>query len=232
MTQRSTGAVLDDLDAQIAARSILQHPFYRAWSAGTLRRQDLAAYARLYYPHVAAFPGYLEAAANGADLAPVRAELQENLREERTEPLPHAELWLRFAAAVGAEPALVRAAEPAPAVQESVAEFRRLCAGSTAGALGALYAYESQQPEVSALKAAGLRDLYGVTDAEALSYFSVHAEADLRHRAGERRAIGLCVEAGAASEEVQSGAAGALAAYWRLLDAVTAECGAAPAPAE
>jgi pyrroloquinoline-quinone synthase len=225
MKTTSTQDALDDLDARIAARSILHHPFYRAWSAGALTRRHLAAYARLYYPHVAAFPEYLQAAAERAELPAVRAELMENLREERSEPRPHAELWLRFAEAVGADPAMVRAARPAPEVQQSVDEFRRLCAGTTAAALAALYAYESQQPEVSRAKAIGLRELYGVCDEEALSYFSVHAETDLRHRAGERRAIGLCLEAGASTQEIHDAAERALAAYGSLLDTVIIETG-------
>jgi pyrroloquinoline-quinone synthase len=222
-SSRSTEAVLDELDARIAKRSILDHPFYRAWSAGELTRQDLAAYARAYYPHVAAFPDYLQAAAERADLPAVRGELLDNLREERTVPCPHAELWLRFAAAVDADPAMVRAAEPSAAVRETLVEFHRLSSGPSAGALAALYAYESQQPEVSRQKSAGLREHYGLGEAGALSYFTVHAEADLRHRAGERRAIELCLEAGAGPEEVLAPAAEALEAYWHLLDAVMAE---------
>jgi pyrroloquinoline-quinone synthase len=228
MTQRNTQAVLDQLDASIAARSILDHPFYRAWSAGTLTREDLATYARVYYPHVAAFAGYLEAAVERADLPAVRAELLANLHEERTEPCPHGELWLRFAAAVGADAEGVRAARPAAAARQTVEEFRALCCGTPAAALAALYAYESQQPEVSRRKAEGLREHYGVTAEEALSYFAVHAEADLRHRAGERRALGLCLEAGAGAEEVHAAAQAALSAYWRLLDGVTAEMSAPP----
>jgi len=224
MTTRST---LDELDARIAARSILQHPFYRAWSAGTLTRDDLAVYARVYYPHVAAFPEYLRAAAERAELPGVRDELLDNLREEESVPRPHAELWLAFAAAVGADPAAVRAAAPAPAAGETVEEFRRLANGSTAAALAALYAYESQQPEVSRQKEAGLHERYGVAEAEALSYFTVHSEADLRHREGERRAIALCLEAGASADEVLTAADGALDAYWSLLDGVAAEIGLA-----
>jgi len=227
MPERIIDAVLDELDARIAAGSILGHPFYRAWSAGLLRREDLATYARVYYPHVAAFPEYLETAAERAELPAARAELLLNLREERTEPRPHAELWLRFAAAVGADPAAVRAAEATAAARECVDEFRRLCGGSTAAALAALYAYESQQPEVSCQKSAGLRAHYGVADPEALSYFSVHAEADQRHREGERRALALCLAAGADSREVLDAGEAALAVYWRLLDAVTEELGAA-----
>ncbi len=226
----TTEATLAELDTRIAARSILQHPFYRAWSAGTLTRADLATYARSYYPHVAAFPAYLRAAADAADAAAlpeVRAELLDNLREEETEPRPHAELWLGFAAAVGAEPAAVEAAQPTAATRGVVDEFERLCGSSTASALAALYAYESQQPEVSAQKAAGLRERYGVEDPEALAYFTVHAEADLRHRDGERRALGRCLEAGATAEEVLEAADGALTAYWNLLDGVMTEIAAA-----
>jgi pyrroloquinoline-quinone synthase len=224
MTIQST---LAELDARIAARSILQHPFYRAWSAGTLTRADLATYARVYYPHVAAFPEYLRSAIDGAELPAVRAELVENLREEESEPRPHAELWLAFSAAVGADPEAVCTAEPAASTREVVADFRRLCGTSTASALAALYAYESQQPEVSEQKAAGLRERYGVEDSSALAYFTVHSQADRRHRDGERHAIARCLEAGASGEEVLAAAEAALDAYWRLLDGVCAETMAA-----
>jgi pyrroloquinoline-quinone synthase len=228
MADRTSNAVLDELDARIAAGSILGHPFYRRWSAGALTRQDLATYARVYYPHVAAFPEYLEAAAERAELPAVRAELLANLREERTEPRPHAELWLRFAAAVGSDPATVLAATPAASARRTVDQFHRLCGSGTAAALAALYAYESQQPEVSSQKMAGLREHYGISDAAALSYFSVHAEADQRHRAGEREALALCLAAADCADEVLAAGQEALGAYWNLLDGVTEEIGAPP----
>lgn len=225
MAESAAGFILDELDARIAARSILDHPFYRAWSAGSLSRRDLATYARVYYPHVAAFPGYLEAAAERAELPAVRAELLDNLREERTVPSPHAKLWLDFAEAVGADPAEVSAAQPTAGARRTVDEFRRRCGTSAAAALAALYAYESQQPEVACRKVAGLREHYGIADPQALAYFTVHAEADERHRAGERRALALCLEAEPCAEEVRAAAQAALGAYWSLLDAVTEEIG-------
>jgi pyrroloquinoline-quinone synthase len=222
-----TQAVLDELDARIAARSILSHPFYRAWSAGELTRADLAIYARVYYPHVAGFPAHLESAAARAELPAVRAELLSNLHEERAVPAPHADLWLGFAAAVGCDPAAVAACAPEPAAERTVAEFRRLCGGSTGAALAALYAYESQQPEVSRRKEEGLREHYGVSDPEALGYFRVHAEADLRHRAGERQALAACLDAGEPTGEVLAAADAALTAYWGLLDGVSEQIAAA-----
>jgi pyrroloquinoline-quinone synthase len=53
--------ILATVDSMIAERSLLKHPFYQAWTAGTLSRERLQNYAVEYYPHVAAFPRYLSA---------------------------------------------------------------------------------------------------------------------------------------------------------------------------
>ena len=74
--------VLHTLDARVHARSILQHPFYIAWERGALTRAQLAIYARTYYPHVHAFPRYLEATIERTDDAASRVELERNLADE------------------------------------------------------------------------------------------------------------------------------------------------------
>ncbi len=232
----ATAAVLSELDALITERSILQHPFYRAWTSGALTREDLAVYARVYFPHVAAFPSYLRSAiAGGSAAADVHAHasivkdtLDENLRDELSVPAPHSELWLRFADAVGARRATVQAATtPTTAVAKVTATFTRLCESGSARALAALYAYESQQPAVSLEKIDGLKQRYDIADEQALSYFRVHAKADIAHREGERRALAACLDANATREEVLDAASRALDAYWHLLDAVSVECGRA-----
>lgn len=229
-----TERALADLDALIASRSILDHPFYRAWSAGELTRDQLAAYARAYYPHVAAFPDYLQAAADRARDPQVRRALLDNLRQELGEAdppndRPHSELWLDFARGCGLAPEEVTGTPPIEGARAAVAVFRRLARGSTAGALAALYAYESQQPEVSRAKAEGLERRYGVRDRGSLAYFTVHAETDVHHRDEERRALARCLEDGATRGEVLDAASEALDAYWGLLDGVCAEAGLAEA---
>ena len=47
---------LDQIDKDIAAKHLLKHPFYLAWTRGDLSREALADYAQQYYQHVAAFP--------------------------------------------------------------------------------------------------------------------------------------------------------------------------------
>ncbi len=221
----STQTVLAALDQRIRERSILKHPFYQAWTAGTLTGQQLARYAEAYYPHVAAFPGYLETAIEGASEPRVRIELADNLREELTCPKAHPALWLDFAAACGLDRAAVAAAPISTSTEQTVSTFQSLAAAGSGPALAALYAYESQQPEVAALKAEGLADHYGVTSAEGLAYFTVHAEADVRHREGERQALARCLDNGTSQEEVLAAADRALDAYWGLLDGICRETG-------
>lgn len=216
---------LEKLDDLIANRSILEHPFYRAWRQGELTRQQLAIYAQVYYPHVAAFPGYVQATLQGATDPLVRLELEENLAEELGVPKAHPELWLDFAEGLGMDRDAVAKTPPHPAAQNAVDTFNRLAQESTPAGLAGLYAYESQQPQVSRQKADGLRLLYAIEDPQTLAYFEVHAEADLRHRQGERLALSSCLADGATEVEILQAAEQALAAYWGLLDGLCAESG-------
>ena len=52
----NTTQFFEQLEASIARYDLLCHPFYRAWAAGELTRDDLREYARHYYHHVEAFP--------------------------------------------------------------------------------------------------------------------------------------------------------------------------------
>ena len=44
------------IDAKVAERAMLGHPFYQAWTEGRLPLDTLRAYARQYFHHVEAFP--------------------------------------------------------------------------------------------------------------------------------------------------------------------------------
>ena len=220
MTTEKTLRALDDL---IHERSILQHPFYRAWQRGELSSDQLASYSRVYYPHVAAFPRYLKNAINSTGDSVITSALEQNLDDELTNPAPHPELWLDFAAATGQERQAVECAEPVPKTGDTIATFDRLTNRDIASGLTALYAYESQQPEVAAEKLRGLRDCYGIQSFQALGYFAVHATADVEHRAAERSAIGRCLNSGTSPGTIMNAAEEALDAYWNLLDGVCEE---------
>ncbi len=217
--------VLQQLDQLITMHSILQHPFYQAWSVGQLSHEDLAVYSWVYFPHVLAFPGYIENGLAQTNDPFLRSILEENLREEQGEPTPHPELWLYFAEGLGMNRQEVLDARPVPEVEKAIKIFQDTCARSTGAALSALYAYESQQPEVSSEKIKGLQTFYQIHSQQTLSYFSVHEEADIRHRAEEREALAHCLNQGVSSHTVFDAAQRALDAHWLLLDGVSRQAG-------
>ncbi len=215
---------IQQLNDLIQSRSILQHPFYQAWRAGKLSHEQLATYAEVYYPHVAAFPGYLQQALRHDSDPSLRAELERNLAEELGVPKAHNELWLDFAVGLGVDRQEVINAARSTAEPKTVRVFNEQASLSIESALAALYAYESQQPEVARQKADGLRSLYGISEPKTLAYFEVHAQADIEHRAGEVRALERCLEIsddpGAVQQTILEAAGEALDAYWLLLDDV------------
>ncbi len=181
---------LADIDQQIAAKHLLTHPFYLAWTRGELSKEALQDYASQYYHHVAAFPTYLSAVHAKCDDQPTRKQILSNLIDEEAGDPNHPELWLQFAEKLGTSSDEVRATEKQPETTALIDTFRSVCAnGETAEGLAALYAYESQIPAVSESKIEGLKKHYGFGDPESYQYFSVHVEADREHSAAEREML-------------------------------------------
>jgi len=181
---------LEAIDQQIAAKHLLTHPFYLAWTRGELSREALTDYAQQYYHHVAAFPTYLSAVHAKCDDQPTRRQILANLIDEEAGHPNHPELWLQFADSLGASAHKVRATKRLPETTALIDTFRSVCAnGCTAEGLAALYAYESQIPAVSESKIEGLRTHYGLTHPKAYEYFTVHIEADREHAAAEREML-------------------------------------------
>jgi pyrroloquinoline-quinone synthase len=212
--------VVAALDSMIAERSLLKHPFYQAWTAGTLWMERLQNYAVQYYPHVAAFPRYLSAIhSRCADIA-TRQALLENLIEEERGTENHPELWLRFAEAIGVSRERVVDSIVSASGAALVDEFTRLAeSGHVPSGLAALYAYESQIPSVATAKIDGLRRFYGVTDERGLAFFAVHEKADVWHaRTGADLIARHCATDDHRKRAID-GADRALGALWSLLDA-------------
>jgi pyrroloquinoline-quinone synthase len=194
------------IESARARWNVLEHSFYRRWSAGELSPEELAVYAGEYRHAVEALADGLSQAAQGAD-----ASIAEHAAEEAR----HVALWDRFAHAVGGD----TAREPA--------EQTRACVGSwTAGrdtleGLVVAYTIESGQPEISKTKLDGLQTHYGLDEGPATEYFTVHAERDHEHAAETRALIEASLD-GADQERLLELAEGALRGNWLLLDGVEA----------
>lgn len=146
------------LDAVIARWNLLEHPFYQAWNKGELSADDLRSYAADYAPFIRSIALGWDALGN---------------REHSQEEIEHAELWGRFARAIGTEVSVEPVAEGMQTLlDEARAAFR---SGKRAAVVGALYAFEVQQPATAATKRVGLDTHYDYP-ADAKVYFDVHAD--------------------------------------------------------
>lgn len=210
--------LLDRLDARIAAKNMLHHPFYLAWSEGTLPIAALQDYAAQYYHHVEAFPAYLSAVHSNTPDPNVRRVVLQNLMDEEAGSPNHPELWLQFAEGIGVDSQTVRGAALRPETSALISTFRDICRnGDYTEGIAALYAYESQIPETAQSKIDGLKRRYSIQDDATLAYFAVHVEADEVHRAQERELLAHCVSTDAQAENSLRAADRALDAVWNLL---------------
>src|ERR1700727_895126 len=187
--------VFKQLEASIAKYDLLSHPFYRAWAAGELTRDDLREYACQYFHHVEAFPSYLAEFALRLDEGELRRAVLANMCDEKgggrdsvahfeahSEPHsePHSELWLDFAEGMGAGRDM-RWHRALAQVRELIRHFHGVASeGTPEEALAAVYAYESQVPRIAKEKERGLREMYDADD-KTCGYFSLHATADVYH---------------------------------------------------
>ncbi len=198
---------IERIDDRIRERSLLTHPFYREWSAGTLTREALAGYALEYFSLVKAVPEMM-----GPMVATAPAAQQAEIEQQRAEEASHIPLWAGFASAFGISREQLDTHEPLPETREAIAALRGLTRDFETGA-AAMYALELEIPAIAKTKLEGLTDLYGVTDDAALEYFREHREADVRHAQTWRDAV-----AGQANGAVPDAIERSLDAQHRLLD--------------
>jgi pyrroloquinoline-quinone synthase len=223
-----THEFFQQLDGRIAQFDLLCHPFYKAWSAGELSREDLREYARDYYHHVNAFPTHLAELSIRLEESELRRAVLANLADEKgwddaTGSNPeHAELWLDFAEGMGASRNL-RGHEPVAEINDLIEFFHGVAGeGMPEEALAAFYAYESQVPRVASEKARGLRAMYGADD-KTCGYFTLHSTADVYHSQIWRQQLARRLEQNPqAAEPALSAAVNAAKALWSALDGIDA----------
>lgn len=145
---------VEQLDAIVKQFELNGHPFYQDWKMGTLPTEKLSVYAAEYGSFVAQIAGGWET-------------LGESFYAE--EEREHEELWANFQEAIGSGTTATL-----PSTSNLTESAGNLFA-EPATAVGALYAFEAQQPYTSKAKLEGLNDHYQVSDA-GKEYFRVHAD--------------------------------------------------------
>jgi pyrroloquinoline quinone (PQQ) biosynthesis protein C len=193
----------EELDAVRERWNVLNHPFYTRWSEGTLTREELAYYSGQYRHAVVALAQATRAA---ADAEPA-------LEPHAAEEAAHVGLWDGFVTAVGGD----RDAAAAPETEACARVWAR--DGSLLETLVGIYAIEAAQPAISATKASGLRERYGIDASEATAYFDLHEQLDVEHAAAGRAFIAARLD-GADPDTLVARAEDVLRANWELLDGI------------
>ena len=217
----------EELDRRIAKYDLLCHPFYKAWSAGELSREDLREYALDYLQHVQAFPTYLAAFGIRLNDGEMRRAVLANMRDEQGgedefgEPgRSHSDIWMDFAEGMGASRTTF-GHEAVPEVKALVQHFTQVASnGTPEEVLAAFYAYESQVPRVATEKARGLRKFYDAND-KTCGYFDLHSTADVYHAQIWRQQLVKRIEANpGAADAALNAAESAARSLWQALDGI------------
>jgi len=138
---------------------------------------------------------------------------------DATSSVVSALIWTEVSAPIWPELNVLISSEVRPGIAALLDTFDEVTSqGSMAQAVAAFYVYEAQVPEIAAQKISGLRRFYDITEPRALAYFSVHQEADVRHRAAWRS--WLKNQNQEDNFEVLCAAERSLKALWGALDAV------------
>ena len=212
------------IEETIQERSLLKHPFYQAWTEGSLPMDSLKEYAAQYYHFELAYPTFLSGIHHRCSDQRVRQLLLDNLWDEEHGAENHVELWLRFCDGLGLVRDEVRAGTPSEATAALLDTYKDLTstAHPAAGA-AALYAYESQVPQVAGAKLEGLREFYSLDNGDngdSASFFEVHQTLDEEHSSAEREMVRTLASTETEHDAVLEAVDRATVALWRFLDGV------------
>ncbi|MDA0986759.1 MAG: CADD family putative folate metabolism protein [Bacteroidetes bacterium] len=170
------------INSTIEQNKMLNHPFYVTWNEGKLSKEALQEYAKQYYHFMMEFPTFISAIHSNTPSLKIRQQLLENLMEEENGNENHPSLWVKFCNSLGVTEDDAKNTKLFPETETTLKEFRRLSRSENfQEGVAALYAYESQIPEVAKVKIDGLKNFYGINSEDGLKYFSVHEVADIQH---------------------------------------------------
>ena len=146
---------MDEFDKIVDRWNLKQHPFYKAWSAGTLPISSLREY-------VSEWAGFIAEVPSGWTTL--------GIHDHALEEVEHVGLWHEFATEIQVK----IPKEPQGAGGQLLCDTAQRLFSDRNTAIGALFAFEAQQPETATEKLIGLKDHYGQL-ATSGRYFAVHS---------------------------------------------------------
>jgi pyrroloquinoline-quinone synthase len=167
--------IVQRIDLEIQKYSLLKHSFYKMWSEGKLRIDQLQGYSKEYFQLVKVVPKFVESIAEETDNS------DDIVTKNASEEAEHVELWVRFATALGLSRSDLINYSGSEKTNAAIAKLMALANFTFEEAVAAMYAYEMELPKISRSKIDGLKKFYGIDREDATKYFEIHEEADVRH---------------------------------------------------
>jgi pyrroloquinoline-quinone synthase len=176
-------SLVQRIDNIIEEQSLLKHRFYVMWNEGKLSVESLSGYSKEYFQLVKSVPSFVGAIMeNSPDT--LKSKIEFNQKEE----YEHIEPWAKFAGALGVSRKMLDYYKGLDKTRQAISGLSILMGSFEQGA-AAMYALEQEIPKISLSKIDGLRRFYGISDDDAIEYFRIHAEADIRHAALWRKIL-------------------------------------------
>jgi pyrroloquinoline-quinone synthase len=176
-------SLIQRIDKMIEEQSLLKHKFYVMWSEGKLSMESLSGYSKEYFQLVKAVPAFVDQVMQKSP-----SELQSKIASNRDEESEHIEPWVKFATVLGVSQNELVNYGGLDKTKQAVSNLLCLM-NSFEGGSAAMYALEQEIPKISLSKIDGLRKFYGLSEDDAIEYFRLHAEADIRHAALWRKIL-------------------------------------------
>ncbi len=170
-------SLIQKIDKIIEDQSLLKHKFYVMWNEGKLSIESLNGYSKEYFQLVKSVPSYV-----GAVLENSPNEMHDIITQNMEEEQEHIEPWMKFANSLGVANEDLQHYTGLDKTRKAVNDMSCLM-NTFEGGAAAMYALEQEIPKISLSKIDGLRKFYGISADDAIEYFRLHAEADIRHAA-------------------------------------------------
>lgn len=170
------------IDELIEKRSLLKHQFYVMWNEGMLTRESLSGYSKEYFQLVKEVPAFV------GMIMECTSYDKDTFAANQKEESEHIKPWMKFAASLGVSQRELEEYDCREKTKYAVANLSKLMTTFEGGA-AAMYALEQEIPKISLSKIDGLRKFYNITTDDAIEYFRLHTEADIRHAALWRRIL-------------------------------------------
>jgi len=175
-------SLVTKIDQLIEKQSLLKHKFYVMWNEGTLTLESLSGYSKEYFQLVKSIPVFVNMVMEHA------SHNKDTIAANQKEESEHIEPWMKFAGSLGVSQRELEEYGGLEKARQAVADLSKLMTTFEEGA-AAMYALEQEIPKISLSKIDGLKKFYNITSDDAIEYFKLHTEADIRHAALWRKIL-------------------------------------------